>query len=199
MQRTFPLFNTPIDLAHHFWKSLLKEGDLVVDATCGNGKDSLKLATYLENKKNTALICMDIQEKALQNTKALLLEQAPDFFPFVQFQLGSHENLALPENSKLKLVVYNLGYLPGGDKSFTTQTHSTLISVQKALELLSPGGVLSLTCYPGHQEGAKEEKALQNFTSSLDPKIWSASTFSWNNRMASPSLLFIQKSSAPLT
>lgn len=194
MQKTFPLFNTPIDLAHHFWSLLLEEGDGVIDATCGNGKDSLKLASCLQKKKGTALICIDVQEKAIENTKALIQEAAPSFFPFVQFHLGSHEHLFSPNTEKLKLIVYNLGYLPGGDKSFTTQVSSTLASLQKALELLSPGGVISLTCYPGHLEGAKEEKELINFSSSLNPKEWTSSIFSWNNRKASPSLLLIQKS-----
>ncbi|MBS0628358.1 MAG: hypothetical protein JSS09_09120, partial [Verrucomicrobia bacterium] len=53
MRQNFPLFNTPIDLAHHFWESLLEDGDGVIDATCGNGKDSLKLAEYLQKKKDT--------------------------------------------------------------------------------------------------------------------------------------------------
>ncbi len=194
MLKAFPLFSTPIDLAHHFWDLLLEDGDGVIDATCGNGKDSLKLANYLQKKKGTALICIDIQEKALENTKALIQEKAPDFFPFIQFHLGSHEHLFLPNAKKLKLVVYNLGYLPGGDKSFTTQVKSTLDSLQKALELLSPGGVISLTCYPGHPEGAKEEKELISFSSSLNPKQWTSTLFSWNNRNASPSLLLIQKS-----
>ncbi|MES2198960.1 MAG: class I SAM-dependent methyltransferase [Chlamydiota bacterium] len=193
MQKTFPLFNTPIDLAHHFWESLLDEGDGVIDATCGNGKDSLTLSRYLQEKKDTSLLCFDIQEKAIETTKNLILEENPNFFPFVQFQLGSHEHLFLPKSQKLKLVVYNLGYLPGGDKSLTTQVSSTLSSVQKALELLTSGGVISLTCYPGHKEGAKEEKELIEFSASLDPKKWSSTTFSWNNRNASPSLIFIQK------
>ena len=193
MQSLFSLFNTPIDLAHNFWEPLLEEGDGVIDATCGNGKDSLHLARVLEKKKDTALLCFDIQEKALENTKKLLQEKMPDFFPSVEFHLGSHEHLFLPKSQKLKLIVYNLGYLPGGDKSLTTVVRSTLASVQKALELLSPGGVISLTCYPGHPEGAKEEKELISFTSSLDPKQWNVTSFSWINRNASPSFILIQK------
>ncbi len=193
MQSLFPLFNTPIDLAHHLFESLLEEGDGVIDATCGNGKDSLKLARYLKKKKDTALLCFDIQEKALENTKKLIQEEVPSFLDRVEFHLGSHEHLFLPKSQKLKLVVYNLGYLPGGDKSLTTEVRSTLASVQKALELLSPGGVISLTCYPGHPEGAKEEKELIRFTSSLDPKCWNVTSFSWINRNVSPSLILIQK------
>ncbi|MBS0627060.1 MAG: class I SAM-dependent methyltransferase, partial [Verrucomicrobia bacterium] len=148
---------------------------------------------YLQKKKDTALLCFDIQEKALENTKNLITEKAPDFLPLTQFHLGSHEHLFLPKSSKLKLVVYNLGYLPGGDKSLTTQVSSTLLSVEKALTMLTNGGVISLTCYPGHLEGAKEEKKLLAFTASLEAKDWNCTTFTWNNRNTSPSLIFIQK------
>ena len=56
-----------------------------------------------------------------------------------------------------KLIVYNLGYLPGSDKLLTTKTSSTLLSVEKALSLIAPNGAISITCYPGHEEGKKEE------------------------------------------
>jgi hypothetical protein len=59
MRPTFPLFNTPIDLAHHFWKKLLQEKDIVIDATCGNGKDSLVLAKLL-HPLNGSLLCIDL-------------------------------------------------------------------------------------------------------------------------------------------
>lgn len=189
MRAQFPLFNTPIDLAHHFWEQLLKPFDAVIDATCGNGKDSLVLAKLLK-PQNGILFCIDIQKQAIENSKALLETD----FPFVQFYKQSHEKLpSIPSSHSLKLIVFNLGYLPGGDKSLTTQVTSTLESISAALEVLSPGGVLSITCYPGHLEGKKEQKALLERLSTLDPFTWSFSTFFWPNRHTSPSLFLIQK------
>ena len=75
-----------------------------------------------------------------------------------------------------------------------TETSSTLTDIKNALERICPGGVISITCYPGHPEGKREEEALLSFLSSLDPKFWSFTSTSWNNRNASPSLLLIQKS-----
>ena len=194
MREQFPLFNTPIDLTHSFWKRLLKEGDAVIDATCGNGKDSLVLANFLKDKNDTQLFCLDLQKKAIENTTQLLAKETPDFFPSIQFILGSHEHLPNTPGKKLKLVVYNLGYLPGSDKSITTETASTLKSITQALDLICPGGVISINCYPGHPEGKKEQEALILFLSSLDPRFWSFTSTIWNNRNASPSLLLIQKS-----
>lgn len=193
MRSTFPLFNTPIDLAHNLWKNLLQDGDGVIDATCGNGKDSLVLSKLLQEKKETHLVCMDIQQEALNNTKLLLEKTFPTFLPFTEFHLGSHEKLHTPKTGKIKLIVYNLGYLPGGNKSLTTRVSSTLASIKDGLGILSSGGLISITCYPGHEEGAREESALIDFLSSLDPKDWSASYFQFQNRKTSPSLLLIQK------
>jgi SAM-dependent methyltransferase len=193
MRASFPLFNTPIDLSHHLWERLLEEGSEVVDATCGNGKDSLFLAKLLESKQGK-LYCIDIQDKALIHTKELLQKEANSFLSAVSFFHQSHETF--PEEIKpdsLKLIVFNLGYLPGADKSKTTQVHSTLQSVKTALTLLKDGGVLSITCYPGHEEGKKEEKALLNLLSTLNPSLWCFSAFYWPNRKDSPSLFLVQK------
>ena len=194
MRNQFPLFNTPLDLAHSFWEKILKEGDAVIDATCGNGKDSLVLANLLKDKSDTALYCLDIQKKALENTKELLSKQSPHFLPSVQFILSSHEVLPKTDPRQLKLIVYNLGYLPGADKTLTTETSSTVQSVINALKLICPGGVISINCYPGHLEGKKEQEALLTLLAPLDPKLWSVTFLSWENRNASPSLLLIQKS-----
>jgi hypothetical protein len=193
MRSKFPLFNTPIDLAHHFWRDLLTSEDVVIDATCGNGKDSLALAKLLE-PLGGKLLCVDIQEKAIENTKALLQKELPDFLTSITFYQQSHE--ALPEASSVKLIVFNLGYLPSGDKSLTTQVNSTLLSVKNALKALSLGGALCVTCYPGHLEGKKEEEALLDCLSKLDPLTFCFTSFFWGNRNASPSLFLVQKKSS---
>ena len=188
---SFPLFQTPLQLAHHIWNLLLKEEDCVIDATCGNGKDSLVLASLLSQKKGSKLICIDIQEQALLNTKGLLQEKAPQFFPKIEFLLGSHETL--PAASP-KLIVYNLGYLPKGDKTVTTQVESTVLSVQNALKILLPGGALSIMCYPGHPEGLKEQIVLKKLLNNLHPTSFSVTYCEWSNRTASPCLFIAQKS-----
>jgi hypothetical protein len=193
MRSKFPLFNTPIDLAHHFWKDLLTLGDVAIDATCGNGKDSLILAKWLQPLIGK-LHCIDIQEQAIETTKALLQKETPDFFSSVLFYQQSHEQL--PEVASVKLIVFNLGYLPSGDKSLTTKVDSTLQSIQNALEILSLGGVVSITCYPGHPEGKKEQQVLLGYLSTLDPIHYCFTSFFWGNRNASPSLFLVQKKSS---
>ena len=179
-----------IELAHAYWKSFLQIGDGAIDATCGNGQDALYLAKILL-KGN--LICLDIQKEAIEKTrihlkrhldanqfkKITLLNQCHSEFPVVDFPI--------------KLVVYNLGYLPGGDKDLTTEAYKSIKSVGKALTLLMPGGGLSITCYPGHEEGEREEKDLLAFISTLDPKAFRVCHHCYPNSSKAPSLLLIQK------
>lgn len=186
----FPVFQTPLDLAHFYWGKILKKGDWALDATCGNGKDTLKLMRLIDCG---GVIGVDIQKKALENTKSLLNK----YLFLENFYLFHQSHQSFPEIAKTKcirLVVYNLGYLPGGDKSLTTMASSTLESLEAALEILSPGGAISLICYPGHKEGLKEQEALCEYTSRLYPEKWSICYHFWNNRNHSPSFIFIQKS-----
>jgi predicted methyltransferase len=190
----FSLFSNPIDLAHQYWERVVRPGDLVIDATCGNGKDTLKLAQL--TGEEGSVIGIDLQQEALVKTRTLLEESlSPSHLARIHLIQQSHA--AFPpkvEKNTVKLIVYNLGYLPGGNKNVTTQAGTTLESVTKYFTLLSPGGVISVTCYPGHEEGAREEKSLSQLFSTLSPAIWSVCHHRWVNRLSSPSLFILQKS-----
>lgn len=191
MFHNFPLFQSHLDLAHQYWKRLLQEGDWAIDATCGRGRDTLMLATLV---KGGEVIAMDIQADAIAQTEQLL--KGCKKRAQVHLLQRSHQEFPdLAAHHPIKLIVYNLGYLPGGNKQYTTTTDVTLISVQKALTLLCPGGALSITCYPGHEEGAREEKALQTLCSTLPAANWNVCIHTFFNRKASPSLILIQSSS----
>ena len=192
----YPLFQSHIDLAHGLWKKIVKKGDLIIDATCGNGRDTLILAKLVFTSAQGALYAMDKQAKAIDSCQALLSKELPEeIFNKIHFVQGCHSRfpseIALESAS---LIVYNLGYLPGGDKSQTTETKTTLLSLQKALPLLRKGGVISIACYPGHNEGMVEEEKLLEFTATLDPHLFSCCYHRWINRNLSPSLLIIQAS-----
>ena len=168
-----------LDQAYLYWKALLKPTDQVIDATCGNGKDSLKLAELVPQGHVYAI---DIQEVALKKAQQLIPHSN------ISYHLQSHTQL--PDAKGVKLVVYNLGYLPGGDKRITTKAETTLESVKKAAELIEVGGALSITCYP-HEEGKIEENILHCWVQKLDPEKWHVTHHSWQDN--APSLYFIYK------
>ncbi|MCB1110997.1 MAG: rRNA methyltransferase [Chlamydiia bacterium] len=172
-----------LPLAHQIWKTHLKPGDLAIDATCGNGYDTEALA-----KLNLGhLFVFDIQEAALKATQNRVGK-----IKNISYYLECH-SLFSPIQEPVALIVYNLGYLPGGDKSLTTKVQTTLLSFEKGLKLLQPGGLLSCMLYPGHPEGLKEKSTLLGWAAALDPKKFQVSHHEALNRSRAPSLLLIQK------
>ncbi len=152
-----------LSIAKQKWEHYVQPGDLVIDATCGNGKDLLFLAKLLGGKGS--LVAYDIQKEALEQAELTLSSLNEQERSIISLKLASHEHFT-EENAAL--IVYNLGYLPGGDKSLTTMTASTLTSLKNALTTLKPGGLLSVTCYPGHEEGAREALAVRAFFEELE-------------------------------
>lgn len=200
MRTRFPLFQSHLDLAHVYWSTLLKAGDSAIDATCGNGHDTLKIAEILLEDPQSHLWIIDLQHEALAATRKQLENRfTPAQLKHVHYQEGSHQ--AFPsaiEPGTAALIVYNLGYLPGGNKGVTTLSATTIESLKRALILLKPGGAISLTCYPGHPEGKKEEEEICTWSRKLDPKQWSCCKHTWMNRREAPSLILIQKGASTL-
>ncbi len=199
MYRQFPLFQSHLDLAHQYWETLVKKGDCVIDATCGNGHDSLFLAKLALCPKSGHLYALDKQKAAIESSKENLANHLdPRVYQRIAFAEGCHSTFPNEiQPHSVKLIVYNLGYLPGGDKSKTTKLDSSLVSIRNAQKLIANGGAISITCYPGHPEGKVEEDALLEYSQSLDPKQWSCCHHRWTNRKNAPSLLLIQKQHAP--
>lgn len=156
---TFQGFNkTILNYVKREIDKVVKYNDKVIDATIGNGKDTLTLCKKV-NKGH--VFGFDIQEDAIVNTSKLLSE-------FNNFSLykKSHEYIydTLSDyDSKISLVIFNLGYLPGGDKSITTNVKSTIKGIEGSIKLLNNKGEILIVIYPGHDEGKKEEQAILNF------------------------------------
>ncbi len=144
--------------------SFLREGDFVIDATCGNGHDTLFLSdTVGESGK---VFAFDIQQQAMESSKALL-EKSGKTPQNVQFVLDSHANLKsrLPEavKGKINCAVFNLGYLPNSDKTVITGPQSTLKALQSCLDIKANRFLLSVLCYVGHEGGQGECEAVRDF------------------------------------
>ena len=185
------IFNSHFSLAQNFWQKALNQAHpIILDATCGNGYDTLYLTKHLTNGK---IFGIDIQEKAIFNTKELLEKKLTnDEIQRVFLKKMSHEHLE-ELGCTFDLIVYNLGYLPTSDKSIKTHSKTTLISIQKAMNLLNTNGIITIMCYPGHLEGEEEEKELLKLLSKCDPKDFEISHHSWINRLKAPCLFYIKK------
>ncbi|WPJ93962.1 class I SAM-dependent methyltransferase [Coraliomargarita algicola] len=141
----------------------LKAGDLAIDATAGNGYDTLYLAQTVS--ENGHVIAIDIQEAALQSTQAKLTHaklndrvelHCTDHATYLQELCNSH-------TAKVSSILFNLGYLPGSDKSVQTLPSSTEKALQASLQLLQPNGLLCVTAYRGHPGGIEESQVVENW------------------------------------
>lgn len=183
-----------IALAKKKWNNLLSQGDVVIDATCGNGYDTLFLAKIVLSDESGYIYGYDIQSKAIENTRALLekvltAEQLKNTTLFHKSHISFSD---IPKNHPIKLIVYNLGYLPGGDKTLTTKATDALISLSSALDRISSDGVISIMCYPGHLEGKKEQEQIESFCAKLPSNQWKVSHYYQDNRAIAPSFIWIE-------
>ncbi|HEY9147400.1 MAG TPA: class I SAM-dependent methyltransferase, partial [Gammaproteobacteria bacterium] len=150
-----------VQQAHAALAEVIREGDAVIDATVGNGHDTLFLAGRVG--ESGSVYGFDIQQQALDTAHARL--QQAGFERRASFYHAGHEVMAmlLPPTlaGRVRAVVFNLGYLPGGDKARTTGRHTTLAALEQTRELLTPGGVISLLAYTGHPGGREEAEAVK--------------------------------------
>lgn len=156
-------------LAHQLLTGVIFEGDTVIDATCGNGNDTLFLAKQVG--ESGRVHAYDIQPEALSATQERLM--AHGLHHRVHLHLASHETIA-QEATPVKAVVFNLGYRPGGDKSITTHPASTIRALQAALKRLLPGGMILIAVYPAHPGGEDEAQAVCDWVKQLSLKQFTA-------------------------
>ncbi len=178
-------------LHKHFILEHLKEGEVAVDFTMGNGNDTLFLSKTVGEKGK--VYAFDIQQQALISTEKHLKENgAPENYTLI---CASHHRVREFVNEPIKAGMFNLGYLPrSGDKSVTTKRETTMLAVEAALELLAPDGVLIVAIYPGHKEGELEGEMLKEYFSTLSRFRICPSEFRILNSPTSPYFFLIEKS-----
>ncbi|XP_031104194.1 uncharacterized protein LOC116007609 isoform X1 [Ipomoea triloba] len=184
-------------VAHSVWKHIVRKGDTVIDATCGNGHDTLALLKMVaDDTRKGRVYAMDVQKVALENT-SLLLDQSvnPDEKELVELFSMCHTQMGdvIPDGVKVRLVAFNLGYLPGGDKKFITRSDTTLLAIEAAQKILMPGGLISIVAYVGHSGGREEFEKIEAFTSRLPFESWNCCKLQMLNRPLAPVLVFLFK------
>lgn len=164
----------PTEIAHLILRGHLREGDHAVDATAGNGHDTLFLAQCVGPTGHVHAI--DIQPDAITQARKRIAQA--DLTNRVSWHIADHQHIAdLLPAEQFAAVLFNLGYLPGGDHHKTTNRSSTLPALQAAATLLRPGGLLSVLCYPGHPEGAEELRHLQSEWPTWSARGWRIATY----------------------
>ena len=184
-----PLQKT-VAFAHTLLAGHVVAGARVIDATMGKGHDTVLLARLVGETGN--VYAFDIQSEALSATAARLAsENLQTRATLIQ---DSHTRMHDYISAPVSAIVFNLGYLPGADKSCATQADNTLAAVRSALALLEPGGLLLIAIYWGHPAGVQEKEALEPFVAGLSPDTYRVFRYEFINRSKpAPYLLAIER------
>ena len=170
----------PLEMAHDFLAQVITKDDVVVDATMGNGHDTLFLAKLAKQ-----VYAFDIQEQALQKTSKRIQEAG---LTNVDLILQGHETVD-QFVTEVKAAIFNLGYLPSADKSIITQPQTTLEALEKLCQMLIKGGRIAIMIYYGHEGGDIERDAVLDFVSQLPQQEYTATIYRTLNQINNPPFL----------
>lgn len=180
-----------LTLAHDFVARHVQPGDFCIDATAGRGRDTLFLCDLVGGHGH--VLALDIQPQAVESTRKLLLQEG--VADCAQVVLDSHSNVdtyAAP--GSVDCIMFNFGWLPGGDHTVSTNPESSLPALEKALTLLRPGGVMSLCIYYGGDSGYAERDALLAYLPTIDSEVYTVIVGTFANRGGDPPIpVFIIK------
>ncbi|MFK3958043.1 class I SAM-dependent methyltransferase [Guptibacillus hwajinpoensis] len=179
LQRILPFTRTLLN-------SVLTEGGIAIDGTCGNGHDTLFLAESVG--KLGKVYGFDIQSEAIEATEKRLTEanQSAQVALFHESHASINSNIETKDVGNVSAAIFNLGYLPGGDKTIVTKPEETIQAVTDILHLLRSEGLLILVVYPGHPEGKIESEKVTDFASGLDQSHYQVLKYQFINQINEP-------------
>ncbi|BCG64536.1 MAG: hypothetical protein methR_P2320 [Methyloprofundus sp.] len=176
--------------AHKTIQGYLPQNCISIDATMGNGHDTLFLARH-----SRKVYAFDIQEDALTATNLRLQKNGfnGETTPEISLIHKSHEHMTqyIAAGEKAGVIMFNLGYLPRGDSSIITQQNSTLAALDQSLSLLGQNGIISILAYPGHMGGKSEMSAVINWYQQLDSQAYAITIIHSTQETATSPRLFI--------
>ncbi|TYR82075.1 methyltransferase domain-containing protein [Priestia megaterium] len=179
LERILPFARTLLTNAVH-------TGDIVVDATVGNGHDTLFLANLVGDSGH--VYGFDIQQQAIKTTQKRLLEhQIAHRTTLIQHSHSMVKEL-LPNDVRGRVTgaIFNLGYLPGGDKEIVTLSASTISAIDQLIELLAPEGIIVLVIYHGHEQGQIERDDVLQYVKALDQQAVHVLQYQFVNQQNNP-------------
>ena len=179
MRKTF----NALDISRKVIASRVHEGDICIDATAGRGNDTAYLCGLAG--ESGKVIAFDIQQEAIDSTAKLLEEKG--LSSRAELILGSHTQMdSYAEEGTVSCITFNFGWLPGGDHEVFPRKETSVPAVRQALEILRPGGILTLCLYYGRNNGYQERDALLELVRGLDHRRFTVMEVSFSNRVNDP-------------
>ena len=178
----YPMFKNAVQTSHRLMMSVVRQGDLVLDATCGRGHDTLFLANLVGPEGHVA--AMDMQEEALASTRARLEQHG--LMDRCSLICDNHKNLERHITRAPSVIAFNLGYLPGGNKGIVTNPADTLTALAAALKVIKGNGMVTIVYYMGHPGGKLEYDSLRTYLTSLPQQHYEAVELMFVNQVHNP-------------
>lgn len=172
-----------LEFSHYLLQESVRNGDLVIDATCGNGHDTLFLSKLVGDHGN--VLAFDIQLQAIKRTKARLVEHSRRNVEVIHDSHAKVEQYIVPDQL-IGGAIFNLGYLPQSNKKVITYGDTTIAAVQTILDHLKIGGIIVLVVYHGHEGGKEEKQTLLKFVSKLEQKKFHVLRYGFINQKNDP-------------
>lgn len=180
-----PKIGNSLTQSHLYIERFVEEGDWVIDATAGNGNDTVMLAKLVGQTGH--VFSFDVQQVALDRTGEKLVGLGLQ--DRVELLCDGHENLDRYVKDKVKAVMFNLGYLPRGDHNIGTRAETTITAIEKSLELMVVGGIISIVVYHGGDSGFDEKIKVLEYLEKLDPKKYLVMKTDFINQINCPPIL----------
>ena len=171
-----------IQYAQTLMRMSVQEGDIAVDATAGNGHDTLFLAQLVGD--DGFVYAFDVQKEAVDATLLRLLDHGLEHRALVMHT--GHENVAQHITKEVAGAIFNLGYLPGSDHSIVTKSNTTVTAIESLLKLLKVGGMIVLVVYHGHEGGKDERDEVIRYVSELPQKYIHVLRYEFINQQNDP-------------
>ncbi len=179
------LFTRTTELVKGLIRNEIKNVKVAVDGTMGNGNDTLFMAQLVGDEGK--VYAFDIQQAAIEATSKNLEEAG---IPNVTLIHDSHANMKKYVD-EADLIMFNLGYLPKGDHRVITLPASTCEAIENGLAILSPGGIMSVLSYYGHDGGEEEKVAVGSLLESLDEYRFDVMEINPINKKNAPPIIYI--------
>ena len=171
-----------LQYAQQLLKDNIKEGDTVVDATAGNGHDTLFLAQLVGDEGQ--VYAFDVQKEAVDATLLRLLDHGLEHRAVVLNK--GHEEVMQYVHKPVAAAIFNLGYLPGSNHDIITRPNTTIQAIENILKLLKVGGLIVLVIYHGHPGGKEERDKVIDYVSQLPQKYVHVLKYAFLNQQNDP-------------
>lgn len=171
-----------LPFAKELLTNVIEPGDTVVDATAGNGHDTVFLAQLVGETGH--VYGFDVQKEAIQATTENLNKE--NLTERTTLILDGHEHISKYVQIEVAAAIFNLGYLPGSDHEIVTRGTSTIKAIESLLNLMKIGGLIVLVVYHGHEGGKEEKESLMHYVQQLPQSYVHVLSYQFLNQQNNP-------------